>query len=55
LAPVSFRCVLAQPQRAAFGLPKASASRGAEAAELIFHLVDLVAAPLEYGLRLMLL
>jgi hypothetical protein len=34
----------------------ASASRArVEAAELIFHLVDLVAAPLEYGLRLILL
>jgi hypothetical protein len=48
--------VLAKPWQAALACQSAGASRARlEAAELIFHLVDLVAASLEYGLRLMLL
>jgi hypothetical protein len=50
LRPVSFRCVLAKPWQAAFGLSeRRRLARRVEAAERIFHLVDLVAAPLEYG------
>jgi hypothetical protein len=52
LRPISFRRVLAKPWRAVFGLShRQRLARRIEAAEPLFHLVDLVADPLECGLE----